>query len=178
MSLWVETSSGNRVSRLSKIKGLQNILLQGSSTIEDGVEIDAKKFLKNDSQVVISIGKMCFFDKNVEVSPPRLGDSYQPLQIGSYNVIGENSVVAPAKIGSRVVIGQNCTIGNNVIINDCCVIQENTVVSPNTVIPPFSSVCNDPIGKLVVKRLNESYKQRNETIAKNSYILGTIINCM
>jgi len=80
---------------------------------------------------------------NVVVRPSykrfRGGVAYFPLSIGDHVMIGEDSVVAAATIGSYVHIGKNCVISKRCILKDCCRIPDNSILAPDTVVPPFTT---------------------------------------
>ncbi|KAG9320130.1 hypothetical protein KVV02_007043 [Mortierella alpina] len=118
-SEYIETDTGNKVSRKSVICGSQNIILGGK--------------VRNPT-VFASLQATTF--------------SYYPIKIGDHVTIGEGTIVQAATIGSFVTIGKNCVIGRFAIIKDCSRIEDNTVIPPNSVVPSFSVYKGSP-GKLV-----------------------------
>ncbi|GAW00594.1 dynactin subunit P25 [Lentinula edodes] len=123
---FIETDTGNKVSRRATIAGPQNIILGGKTIISSGAIIrgDLRRSGPGHA-VVISLGRYC-------------------VVVGDYVHIGAASVVEAATIGNYVEIGKNCIIGKFTIIKDCAKIADNTVIPPNTVIPALSLFSGSP----------------------------------
>mmetsp|Transcript_13843 Transcript_13843/g.15778 ORF Transcript_13843/g.15778 Transcript_13843/m.15778 type:complete len:173 (+) Transcript_13843:124-642(+) len=134
-SQFIETATGNRVSRSSTLCGPQNIHILGKTTIEDDV------IIRGDFANV-RVGRNCVLSNGVVVRPAHkrtgTGVSFLPSHIGDNVFIDESSLIESASIGSNVYIGKNCIISKRCIIKDCCWIKDGTVLSEDTVIPPFS----------------------------------------
>ncbi|ESN97462.1 hypothetical protein HELRODRAFT_157540 [Helobdella robusta] len=140
-SEYIETASGNKVSRQSILCGSQNIVLNGKTIIMNNCIIRGD--LAN-----VRIGKHCIVGLRTVVRPPfkkfSKGVAFFPLQIGDNVIIEEDSVINAAHIGSFVHIGKNCVIGRRCVLKDCCAIADNTVLPPETVVPPFTLYSGNP----------------------------------
>ncbi|KAF9578096.1 hypothetical protein BGW38_006305 [Lunasporangiospora selenospora] len=171
-SEYIETDTGNKVSRKSVICGSQNIVLGGKTILQTGSVIrgDLKRSGASNF-VVVSAGRYCFLSQSCIIRPPckahKGAFNYFPVKIGDYVFIGESSIVQAAQIGSCVSIGKNCVIGKFTIIKDCVRIEDNTVIPPNSIIPPFSVYRGSP-GKMV-DELPESIREIYEARCKDRY---------
>lgn len=134
-SQYIETASGNKVSRQSVLCGSQNIVLNGKTIIMSDCIIRGD--LAN-----VRIGRNCVVSKRAVIRPPfkkfSKGVAFFPLHIGDHVFIGEDSIINAASIGSFVHIGKNCVIGRRCMLKECCAIADNTVLPPETVVPPFT----------------------------------------
>ncbi|KAG6335410.1 hypothetical protein ID866_3684 [Astraeus odoratus] len=131
---FIETDTGNKVSRRATIAGPQNIILGGKTIISSGAIIrgDLRRTGPGHA-VVISLGRYC--------------------------LVGEGcvmSVVEAATIGNHVVIGKNCIIGKFTIIKDCAQVADNTVIPPNSVVPALALFSGSP-GRWNPRLLMPSY---------------------
>lgn len=144
-SEYVETASGNKVSRKSVLCGSQNIVLNGRSIIKPACIIRGD--LAN-----VRIGRQCIIGERTIVRPPfkkfSKGVAFFPLHIGDNVFIDDDCVISAAQIGSYVHIGKNCVIGRRCIIKDCSAIADGTILPPETVVPPFTVFAGSP-GKYV-----------------------------
>ncbi|TVY83583.1 Dynactin subunit [Lachnellula suecica] len=156
---YIETDTGNKVSRRSQIIGTTNIILGGKTVIQAEVIIRGDLLRtyptggeKQTTPVAVAIGRYCFFSRGCELRPPgkvyKGMFSYYPLKIADHVFVGPSSVVEAALVGSHVSIGANCTIGKFAIIKDYVKILDGTVLPPNIVIPSFSIVAGRP-GRVV-----------------------------
>ncbi|KAI5694764.1 hypothetical protein M8J76_006388 [Diaphorina citri] len=138
---YVETASGNKVSRKSLVAGAQNIVLTGK------VIIQCDAVLRGDL-ANIRTGRYCIISKGVVIRPPfkkfAKGVAFFPLQMGDHVFIDENTVVNAASVGSYVYIGKNVVIGRRSILKDCCYIADNSVIPPETTVPSFSKYAGSP----------------------------------
>jgi len=138
---YVETASGNKVSRNTVLCGSQNIVINGKSIVRDGVIIRG-------DLAAVRIGRQCVIDKNAVIRPPykkfSKGVAFFPLQIGDNVFIGEGSVVNAAVIGSYVYVGKNCVIGRRCVLKDCCYIQDNSILASETTVPSFAVYRGSP----------------------------------
>lgn len=104
---YVETASGNKVSRQTVLCGSQNIVLHGKVIVQSNVIIRGD--LAN-----VRTGRYCIISKGSVIRPPfkqfSKGVAFFPLHIGDHVFVGENSVVSAAIIGSYVYIGKNVVI--------------------------------------------------------------------
>ncbi|OBT79650.1 hypothetical protein VF21_01289 [Pseudogymnoascus sp. 05NY08] len=159
---YIETDTGNKVSRKSQIIGTQNIILGGKSVIQAEVIIrgDLVRTLdapaggteKKAPVVAVAIGRYCFLSRGCVLKPPgrvmKGAFSYHPLKLSDHVFIGANSIVEAAIVGNKVHIGKDCVIGKFALIKDCVRILDGTVVPPGMVIPSFSVVAGRP-GRVV-----------------------------
>ncbi|KAF8891843.1 trimeric LpxA-like protein [Infundibulicybe gibba] len=187
---FIETDTGNKVSRRATIAGPQNIILGGKTIIA------ANAIIRGDLRrtgtghaVVISLGRYCLVGegcvmRSVTFSstdcrlkggamcrPPyktyRGNFNYYPMKIGDHVHIGANSVVEAATIGNHVEIGKNCVIGKFTIIKDCAKIADDTIIPPNTVIPALVLFSGSP-GRFA-EDLPESTQEIVESQTKQYY---------
>ncbi|EOR04607.1 hypothetical protein E3P92_03649 [Wallemia ichthyophaga] len=142
-SLWIETDTGNRISRKATICAPVNIVLSGNVIIKADVIIrgDLKRAGPSPS-IAMNIGKYTILDEACVVRPAyktyKGTFSYYPMKIGDYTSIGAHSVLEAAAVGSYVDIGRGCVVGRFVVIKDCARLTPGSVVPPNTVIPPYA----------------------------------------
>lgn len=138
---YIETASGNKVSRQSVLCGSQNIVLNGKTIVMSDCVVRGD--LAN-----VRIGRHCIIGKNTVIRPPfkkyNKGFAFFPLHIGDYVMIEEDCVINAAQIGSYVHIGKNCVIGRRCVLKDCCAIADNTILPPETVVPPFTLFSGSP----------------------------------
>jgi len=138
---YIETASGNKVSRQSVLCGSQNIVLNGKTIIQ--TECIIRGDLAN-----VRIGRHCIIGVKSVIRPPfkkfQKGVAFFPLHIGDHVMIGEGTVVNAAQVGSYVNIGRNVVIGRRCVIKDCCAIADNAVLPPETVVPPFTLWAGNP----------------------------------
>ncbi|KAI8742000.1 dynactin subunit 5 [Biomphalaria glabrata] len=144
-SQYIETASGNKVSRQSVLCGSQNIVINGKTIVMTGCVIRGD--LAN-----VRIGRHCVIGQNAVIRPAfkkfSKGVAFFPLSIGDHVLIEEDSVINAAQVGSFVHIGKNCVIGRRSVLKDCCAIADNTVLPPETIVPPFALFSGSP-GKMV-----------------------------
>ncbi|KAI1233602.1 hypothetical protein IHE44_0004036 [Lamprotornis superbus] len=164
-SEYIETASGNKVSRQSVLCGSQNIVLNGK--VSAGRRLPCARpvpprsprypallsaaslttIVMNDCIIRgdlanVRVGRHCVVKSRSVIRPPfkkfSKGVAFFPLHIGDHVFIEEDCVVNAAQIGSYVHIGKNCVIGRRCVLKDCCKILDNTVLPPETVVPPFT----------------------------------------
>ncbi|RDL39114.1 putative dynactin [Venustampulla echinocandica] len=149
---YIETETGNKVSRRGQLVGTTNIILGGKSVIQAEVvirgDLTREKQQGQGNQVAIAIGRYCIFSRACELRPPgklyRGTFSHYPLKIADHVFVGPSSIIEAALIGNHVNIGANCVIGKFAIIKDYVRVLDGTVVPPNMVIPSFSIVAGRP----------------------------------
>ncbi|KZV70008.1 dynactin subunit p25 [Peniophora sp. CONT] len=169
---YIETDTGNKVSRRAAISGPQNIILGGKTIISSGAIIrgDLKRAGPGHS-VVISLGRYCLVAENCIMRPPyktyRGAFNYYPMKIGDHVHIGAGSVVEAATVGNHVFIGKNCVIGKFTIIKDCARIADGAIVPPNTVVPAHAHFAGNPAR--FVEDLPESTQEIVEARTKTYY---------
>ncbi|XP_044002219.1 dynactin subunit 5 [Aphidius gifuensis] len=138
---YVETASGNKVSRQTVLCGSQNIVLHGKVIVQSDAIIRGD--LAN-----VRTGRYCIISKNVVIRPPfkkfSKGVAFFPLQMGDHVFVGERAVVNAAVVGSYVYIGKNAIIGRRCILKDCCYIEDGAVVPPETIVPSFTRFSGNP----------------------------------
>lgn len=138
---YVETASGNKVSRQTVLCGSQNIVLHGKVIVQSDAIIRGD--LAN-----VRTGRYCIISKRAVLRPPfkkfSKGVAFFPLFMGDHVFVGENSVVSAAMVGSYVYIGNNVVIGRRCVLKDCCYIEDNTVLPPETVVPSFARYGGSP----------------------------------
>ncbi|XP_043235679.1 dynactin subunit 5-like [Amphibalanus amphitrite] len=138
---FIETTTGNKVSRQSVLCGSQNTILTGKNIV------DAGAIIRGDL-ASIRTGRYCIVGRKAVLRPPfkkfSKGVAFFPTHIGDHVFIGEGSVVNAASVGSYVYIGNNCVIGRRCILKDCCYIADNTVLAPETVVPCFARLEGSP----------------------------------
>ncbi|GAB0092668.1 dynactin subunit 5 [Sergentomyia squamirostris] len=131
---YVETASGNKVSRQTVLCGSQNIVLNGKVIVQSGAIIRGD--LAN-----VRTGRFCIISKDAVIRPPykqfSKGVAFFPIHIGDHVFVGEGSVVSAASIGSYVHIGKNVVIGRRCVLKDCCMIEDNAVLPPETTVASF-----------------------------------------
>ncbi|KAH8393699.1 hypothetical protein KR200_009999 [Drosophila serrata] len=151
---YVETASGNKVSRHTVLCGSQNIVLNGKVIVQSGAIIRGD--LAN-----VRAGRYCVIGKDSVIRPPykqfSKGIAFFPMHIGDHVFIGEGAVVSAASIGSCVYIGKNAIIvsfstsqfksqeitrnfhfqGRRCILKDCCVIEDGAVLPPETTVASY-----------------------------------------
>ncbi|XP_066868224.1 dynactin subunit 5 isoform X1 [Kogia breviceps] len=154
---YIETASGNKVSRQSVLCGSQNIVLNGKTIVMNDCIIRGD--LAN-----VRVGRHCVVKSRSVIRPPfkkfSKGVAFFPLHIGDHVFIEEDCVVNAAQIGSYVHVGKNCVIGRRCVLKDCCKILDNTVLPPETVVPPFTvfsgcpgCFCSTPICDLNISSM-------------------------
>ncbi|CAH1408325.1 unnamed protein product [Nezara viridula] len=138
---YVETTSGNKVSRQTVLCGSQNIVLNGKCIVQSDAIIRGD--LAN-----VRTGRYCIISKDAVIRPPfkkfSKGVAFFPLHMGDHVYVGEGSIVNAASVGSYVYIGKNVVIGRRCILKDCCMIEDDAIVPPETVIPSFTLYSGSP----------------------------------
>ncbi|KAM0733243.1 Dynactin subunit 5 [Formica fusca] len=138
---YVETASGNKVSRLTVLCGSQNIVLHGKVIVQSDAIIRGD--LAN-----VRTGRYCIISKNAVIRPPfkkfSRGVAFFPLTMGNHVFVGERAVVNAALVGSYVYIGKNAIIGRRSVLKDCCYIEDGAVVPPETIVPSFTRYAGSP----------------------------------
>lgn len=171
---WINTSNGNRISKDATLLGAEKIYLKGNTTVQKLAIINGDVDVSNETNLAINIGKYCYIGFKTKIMPPLLvpGDTYSPMKIGSYVIIGDNCVINAAAIGTRVVVEDDCNLGDLCVIYDCCIIRKGTIIPSKMVVPPFSEVSGVPGKDFKVKELANGYKKAIEIEAKELQILG------
>ncbi|GAA5822941.1 hypothetical protein JCM10212_004447 [Sporobolomyces blumeae] len=183
-SSYIQTETGNIVSRQSSICGSQNIVLSGKSILSPGCVIrgdlrrsgagskdGASSAGGGGSTVVIAMGKYCFVGEGTVLRPCyktyKGVFSYYPMKIGDYVTIGANSVVEAASIGTGVEIGKGCIIGPLSILKDYSKVADGAVLGPGTIVPSLTEWSGSPARPTA--QLGESTPEIAEAKAKAVY---------
>mmetsp|Transcript_1823 Transcript_1823/g.2151 ORF Transcript_1823/g.2151 Transcript_1823/m.2151 type:complete len:187 (-) Transcript_1823:128-688(-) len=162
---YLQTASGTKVSKNSKVLGSQNIHITGNSIIREGV------MLRGDL-ALMRLGKFVTIKENTVLHPPTRRSkgmlAYYPISIGDYVVIGRDCVISAAQIGSNVIVGDGCIIGKRCIIKDNAIVLPGSVLPPDTNVAPFTSVGGCP--GMFLGELPESTHIVNKEKAKAVYL--------
>ncbi|KAH8695260.1 trimeric LpxA-like protein [Talaromyces proteolyticus] len=175
---YIETDTGNKISRRSLIHGTQHIILGGKTVIqadavirgdlfrvhtassqstgEDGTPAPAPS---NAPSIAITVGRYTYISRSAILHPPsrlhRGIHSYYPLKMGDHVFVGERSVVEAAQVGNHVHIGNDVVVGNMVIIKDFAYVLDGAVVPAGMVVPSFCVVGGSPAR--IVGEVGEGY---------------------
>ncbi|CAK0844208.1 unnamed protein product [Prorocentrum cordatum] len=132
---YIQTASGNKVSRQSILCGSQNISLAGKSIVKPGV------VLRGDLQL-LRIGKFVIIGEGSVLRPSykkyKGNFSFFPMTVGDHVTIGARSIISAAQIGSCVSIGEDCVISKRCMVKENSVVLPGTVLPPDTVVPPLT----------------------------------------
>jgi dynactin-5 len=139
-SSYIQTSTGNWVSRRAVIENARHVELKGRSI----VHADSQFKAADSPTGWIRTGRYCHVGAGTiiqpAVLPPHHRDQHVPVTIGSHTIIRKNCHLQAAAVGSYCWIGCSVVLGPRVIIKDCCVIADNVTIPADTVIPPFTRV--------------------------------------
>ncbi|OMP87856.1 Dynactin subunit 5 [Diplodia seriata] len=182
---YIETDSGNKVSRKAHISGTANITLGGKTVIMADVHLrgdlhrlksshtttsgggagDAETSTTKASSApsssanAISIGRCTVIGPGCVIKPParvsRGQLSYYPMKIGDNVFVGAGSHVSAASVSSHVHVGPGCVLEPFCIVRDNVKILPRSVVPANMVIPSNSIVGGRPAR--VVGELGEGW---------------------
>ncbi|KAL2353561.1 trimeric LpxA-like protein [Cryomyces antarcticus] len=155
---YIETDTGNKISRRAKIEGSPNIMLGGRTVIMADVHLrgDLHRFSQSSTDgktpgaptTAISIGRYTVVSTGCTIRPPmrisRGQMNFYPMKIGDHVFVGPNSQISAISISSHVHISANCVLSPFVIIKERCKILPDTVVPANMVIPAGSIVAGRP----------------------------------
>lgn len=177
MDDWIETATGNRISRLAAINGAKSISISDNCTIGENCTLNGSVKTLTPKEPAILLGKYCFLANNVTIDPPILkvvnGESiFSNVTIGNYTSIGESTVIRLTQLGNRVSIGNNCELGQLSTINDCCVVEDNTRIPAKAVIPPYSRISGIAGKDFQVEELGPGYRKILESDARIRHVLG------
>ncbi|MCJ1386902.1 hypothetical protein MMC17_010030 [Xylographa soralifera] len=158
---YIETDTGNKVSRRSLISGTQNIILGGRTVIQADVIIrgDLTRTLPSNpttsgsapaasNHVAVALGRYCFISTGSILRPPaklhRGVYSCLPLKIGDNVFVGPGCIIEAASIGNNVWIGKGAMLGKMAIVKDGVRILEGAVVPAGMVVGVGSVVAGKP----------------------------------
>lgn len=177
---WIETSTGNRISREAKINNPSNISISENCTISANVTLNGDVKISSKAPAIV-IGKYTYLAADCVVEPPRVKwkksedtGSVSRLEtiIGNYTYIGRNTLVRLIQVGNRVEVGNHCVLGEQSVINDCCIIDDHTVVPAKSVIPPYSRVSGYPGNRYLVEEISPAYRKQIEVNSRLRHVLG------
>ncbi|KAG5208091.1 Dynactin subunit [Trichophyton interdigitale] len=175
---YIETDTGNKVSRRNQVHGTQHIILGGKTVIQADVCIrgdlyrqqpatpaaapsgaTGSKTAANTPSIAVTIGRYTYLSRSCLLRPPsrlhRGVHSYYPLKMGDHVFVGENSVVEAATVGNHVHIGRDVVVGSMAILKDYVVVLDGAVVPAGMVVPSWSVVGGAPAR--VVGEVGEGY---------------------
>ncbi|KAK1141657.1 hypothetical protein N8T08_008921 [Aspergillus melleus] len=143
---YIETDTGNKISRRSQIHGTQHIILGGKTVIQAEAVIRGDLYRSSTSSsdhhsshghhhtssstsapastpsVAITIGRYSYISRQAILRPPsrlhRGVHSFYPLKIGDHVFVGERAVVEAATVGNHVHIGREVVVGSMAILKD------------------------------------------------------------
>lgn len=173
---WIETATGNRISKKAQITGSNRILISGYCTIHEQALLQGE-LTTQEQKTAIQLGKYCYLGRNSQIIPPEIvvdGNvrRHETIRLGSFITILENTIIRLASIGNRVLIEADCLLEDSTVIYDCCLIVQGCRIPPHTVIPPFSKVSGGGSTPLEVSDLNGSYRKLIESEARERYVQG------
>ncbi|KRX05195.1 Trimeric LpxA-like protein [Pseudocohnilembus persalinus] len=132
---YLETQTGNKISRKTLIKGFEQIQLLGKCIIQERTIIRA-------DLAKVNMGKYTIIKENATIKPSykkiQRKVKFIPIEIGEFVMIENSSIIMASKIGSNVHIGKNCIVSHRCIISDNVKILDDSIVPPDTYIPPYS----------------------------------------
>ncbi|KAK8162339.1 trimeric LpxA-like protein [Phyllosticta citrichinensis] len=172
---YIETDSGNKVSRRAHISGTANITLGGKTVIQSEVVLRGDLHrLKTSSSTTsstqqqpsssqhsnaISIGRCTIISPNCTIRPPARVSrgllSHYPMKIGDNVFIGPHCRISAASISSHVHVGAHAVLEPFCLIRDNVKILPHSVVPANMVVPSNSVVGGRPAR--VVAELGEGW---------------------
>ncbi|PWY64630.1 hypothetical protein BO83DRAFT_411256 [Aspergillus eucalypticola CBS 122712] len=154
---YIETDTGNKISRRSLIHGTQHIILGGKTVIQADAVIRGDLYRSSSSStststssdpaggggggggsapnspsVAITIGRYSYISRQAILRPPsrlhRGVYSFYPLKIGDHVFVGERAVVEAATVGNHVHIGKDAVVGSMAILKDFVCVLDGAVV--------------------------------------------------
>lgn len=155
---YIETETGNKISRNAQVLGAKHIVLAGKCVIQaqsiirgdlirplppskplDGLASGAANAKKPSQPSSVHLGRYVFVSPNCTLSPPSrvvqnkdtgVGEvTYLPMRISDYVFIGPGCNIRAAEIKSGVHIGAGVTVGN------MCMVKENVKILDGAVLP-------------------------------------------
>ncbi|PKX92229.1 dynactin subunit 5 [Aspergillus novofumigatus IBT 16806] len=163
---YIETDTGNKISRRSQIHGTQHIILGGKTVIQADAVIRGDLYRSSSSStsstsqpstpsVAITIGRYSYISRQAVLRPPsrlhRGVHTFYPLKIGDHVFVGERAVVEAATVGNHVHIGREAVVGSMAILKDFAYVLDGAVVPAGMVVPSWCVVGGAPariVGRL------------------------------
>ncbi|EAW09781.1 dynactin subunit 5 [Aspergillus clavatus NRRL 1] len=181
---YIETDTGNKISRRSQIHGTQHIILGGKTIIQADAVIRGDLYRSSSSSssssttttttsssssnpdrqssgpsVAINVGRYSYISRQAVLRPPsrlhRGVHAFLPLKIGDHVFVGERAVVEAATVGNHVHIGREAVIGSMAILKDFAYVLDGAVVPPGMVVPSWCVVGGAPAR--IVGEVGEGY---------------------
>ncbi|KAJ5130538.1 Dynactin Arp1 p25 subunit [Penicillium bovifimosum] len=177
---YIETDTGNKISRRSQIHGTQHIVLGGKTVIQAEAVIRGDLSLSrpattsndannpstptqaqnpNTPSVAVNVGRYTYISKSAILRPPSkvMGGMhvFTQLRIGEHCFVGEGAIVEAGSVGSHVHIGKGAVIGSLVIIKDYAWVLDDAVVPAGMVVPSWCVVGGRPAR--IVGEVGEGY---------------------
>ena len=160
---YIETDTGNKVSRRSQIHGTTNIILGGRTVIQSEALVRGDLLRTADASgkpaaatpapaaagtasapaapaptLAVSVGRYTMLSSQCILHPPRKvhrgAFSHHPQKIGDNVYIGPGAIVEAASIGSNVWIGAGAVVGRLAILREGAKVLEGAVVPPGMVV--------------------------------------------
>ncbi|EHA23094.1 dynactin subunit 5 [Aspergillus awamori] len=175
---YIETDTGNKISRRSLIHGTQHIILGGKTVIQADAVIRGDLYRSSSSSssasdpqqaaaggapnspsVAITVGRYSYISRQAILRPPsrlhRGVYSFYPLKIGDHVFVGERAVVEAATVGNHVHIGKDAVVGSMAILKDFVYVLDGAVVPGGMVVPSWCVVGGAPAR--IVGEVGEGY---------------------
>ncbi|KAJ5551084.1 hypothetical protein N7535_000974 [Penicillium sp. DV-2018c] len=175
---YIETDTGNKISRRSQIHGTQHIVLGGKTVIQAEAVIRGDLSLSrtattdsnnpstpkqtqnpNTPTVAVTIGRYTYISKSAILRPPSrvMGGvhMFTQLRIGEHCFVGEGAVVEAGLLGNHVHVGKGAVIGSMAIIKDYAYVLDDAVVPAGMVVPSWCVVGGRPAR--IVGEVGEGY---------------------
>ncbi|KAL7421624.1 hypothetical protein Q5752_003393 [Cryptotrichosporon argae] len=169
---YIETDTGNKVSRQATIVGATNIVLGGKSIIQRGAVIrgDLRRSAAG-QHVVISMGRYCIIGEDAVLRPPgkmyKGAFTFYPVRLADFVNVGPRCIVEAASIGHGVEIGEGSVIGKFAILKDLARVLPNSVLPDGAVVPPLTVWGGNPAR--LVGALPETWQETVEARCKGFY---------
>ncbi|RSH86742.1 uncharacterized protein EHS24_005013 [Apiotrichum porosum] len=169
---YIETDTGNKVSRKATILGATNIILGGKSIIQTRAVIrgDLRRSAPG-QHVVISMGRYCLVGEGAVLRPPgkiyKGAFTFYPVRIADFVHIGADAIVEAASIGHGVEIGAGAIVGKFCIIKDLVQILPDSVLPDGAIVPSMTVWGGNPARML--SSLPETYQETIEERCKSYY---------
>ncbi|MDI1493437.1 MAG: hypothetical protein OHK93_005226 [Ramalina farinacea] len=157
-SSFIETDTGNKVSRRALLHGTQHIVLGGRVVIHPDVCIrgDLVRLAPPPSSSkpaapspAVTIGRYSHICQGTTLRPaprvtPQGASVYVPLKIGDHTYVSRDCIIEAASVGDHVWIGRGAVIGKLCVIRDCVKILPGSVVPAGMVVGSGSIVGGRP----------------------------------